>query len=108
MRFAFHITAERIYDTDHLGQSRPFDRIETARYRVGCSHYQNNPDPDFADNSVRYRLAMEKRHDRVETYTITMNPAARTEQFKQLPRTRRACRACLPVFLPSSSDTDVL
>jgi len=46
MRFAFHITAERIYDTDHLEQFRPFDRIETARYHVGCSHYQNNPDPD--------------------------------------------------------------
>jgi len=31
MRFAFHITAEGVYDTDHLEQFRPFDRIETAQ-----------------------------------------------------------------------------
>jgi len=31
MRFAFHITAYGIYDTDYLGQFGPFDRIETAQ-----------------------------------------------------------------------------
>jgi len=31
MRFAFHITSEGVYDTDHLERFRPFDRIETAQ-----------------------------------------------------------------------------
>lgn len=108
VRFAFRITAEHLWHRS-FGTIPPVRPNRDRTFARGLQRLlKHSRSTIFTHNSFRYRPATEERHDRVETYTITMNSRARMDQPKQLPKKWQACRGCPPLFLHSSSVTNEL